>query len=75
MNNNLLLQAQKWLGELGIKSEAAQTFLKVSRDDVVNFYGNEVTAYAEILKELKIAVSVKLHWDGRDDDYMYLNSF
>ena len=34
MNNNLLLLAQKWLTELGIRTEVAQTYLKINRSDV-----------------------------------------
>ena len=37
MNNMLLVRAEKWLNELGFKTEGASTALKVSRDSIENF--------------------------------------
>ena len=76
MNNNLLLQAAKWLTELGIRNEPAQTFLKINRDDVSDlFEGTENEKGAALLLELKKAISNKLYFDkGTEADY-HLNSF
>ena len=43
MNNNLLLKAQSWLNELGIRTEITPTFLKINQTDVLQsgiFCGN-----------------------------------
>jgi len=73
MNNNLLLQAAKWLTELGIRTEPAQTYLKISRDDVENcgLFDN----IAGLVSELKIAVSSKIYLELTTDDHYHLNSF
>lgn len=73
MNNNLLLKAAQWLTELGIRNETAQTYLKISRDDVENcgLFDN----IANLVLELKSAVSNKLYLELTTDDYYHLNSF
>jgi hypothetical protein len=79
MNNNLLLQAQKWLAELGIRTEAAQTFLKINREDIRTcglFEGhdeNELTG--NLLVELKNTVSKKLYFDKGCPVNYHLTSF
>ena len=80
MNNNLLLLAAKWLTELGIRNETAQTYLKINREDVRNcglFDGcNSTTSTAEIfLNELKSAVSNKLYFETGCSVNYHLNSF
>lgn len=75
MNNMLLTKSQTWLTELGIRSELSGTCLKVNRDDVVNFCNDDTKAATEILNGLKEAVSTKLFWGGKDDDYLFLESF
>lgn len=78
MNNNLLLQAQKWLAELGIKSEADQSALKINRNDVYELdmfnIGSDVDG-PTFIGELKTAVSTKLYLAGKDDNFIYLESF
>ena len=78
MNNNLLLQAQKWLAELGVKSEATQTVLKINRQDVYELgmfnVGTDVNT-ALFITELKDGVNKKLYLDNSDKEYFYLNSF
>ena len=77
MNNNLLLLAQKWLTELGIRTFAEQTYLKISRDDVSDLFDgdNENEKTANFIGELKKGVSPKLYLDkGTENDY-HLNSF
>jgi hypothetical protein len=73
MNNNLLLQAQKWLTELGIKSETNQTVLKVARADVKEsgLFDND----AAFMSELKASVSKKLYFEKGDDLNYHINSF
>jgi hypothetical protein len=77
MNNILLEQAQKWLTELEIKTEAAGTFLKVSRKDVANLFGgideNEQTA--NLLNELRSTISKKLYFEKGDAGFYHLTSF
>lgn len=80
MNNNLLAAVQKWLTDLGIQTEAAQTFLKVNRADVANsglFTGrdeNETTG--TFLCDLKSAVnSNKLYLEKGTPTHFHLNSF
>jgi len=64
MNNNLLLQAQKWLATIGIKSEACQTFLKVSRKDVDDSGLFETDSF---LRELKLGIGSNKLYLGLDD--------
>ena len=73
MNNNLLLQAAKWLNELGIRTDAAQTYLKINRDDVENC--GLFDGITNLISELKLAVSSKLYLELTTDDYYHLNSF
>lgn len=73
-----LSNAEKWLTELGVKTCARPTCLCVSRDDMMNVTSafNEDSAYTEILAELKSALNTKkLFWGGKDDDWIYLESF
>jgi hypothetical protein len=68
MNNMLLLRAEKWLGELGIRTERADTVLKVNRDDA--------EAFMPLIDELKIGLnSPRLFWSGKDDNWLYLESY
>ena len=78
MNNTLLLKAAKWLNELGIKTEAAQTYLKINRVDVKEFFGAgeaDKDPGFELNKELKIAISNKVFLTVGDSTYYHLNSF
>ena len=77
MNNNTLTEAQKWLTEMGIKTiDRHSTYLMVNRTDLLNIgSGDETRIHADVLSALKTAVSNKLFWGGREDDYLYLDSF
>lgn len=78
MNNIVLDQAKKWLGELGIRTESPGRFaVWVNRDDMVNLIGKgEAESYAEVLSNLKSELnSSKLFWSGKDDNWLYLESF
>ncbi len=79
MNNNLLLLAQKWLTELGIRTEVAQTYLKINRSDVQNcglFDITYMSGLSSFLKELKDGVgSNKLYFEDEDETNIHLNSF
>jgi hypothetical protein len=68
MNNLLLVRAEKWLGELGIRTERADTCLKVNRDDA--------EVFMPLLDELKKGLnSPRLCWGGKDDVWLYLESY
>lgn len=76
MNNTLLVAAEKWLNELGIRTEMCDTVLKVSRDDMVQLMpGTWESQYDEVLVGLKSAVSPRLTWGGKCDDWLYLDVF
>jgi hypothetical protein len=77
MNNMLLLRAEKWLNELGIKTEQSQTMLKVNRTDMVSLLpGTWESQYDEILGEMKKALnSPRLFWGMKDDEWLYLESY
>lgn len=77
MNNTLLERAEKWLNELGIRTERADTCLKVNRTDMVNaIEGTWESQYDEILSELKKAMaSPRLFWGMKDDNWLWLESY
>ena len=77
MNNMLLERAEKWLGELGIKTQQAGSMLAVNRTDMVNAtLGTWESAYDEILSELKKGLnSPRLFWAGKDDEWLWLESY
>jgi len=78
VNNNLLKQAEKWLGELGIRTKIiSPAILGVNRDDMVSLMpGTWEEQYAEILKEMSGALGTKkLFFGGKDDEWIYLESF
>ena len=78
MNNNTLSQAQKWLEELDIRTLAVTgSCLLVNRDDIANLGLGETpeASNQEIINELKKTVSTKLFWGGKDDDWLWLESF
>ena len=69
--NNLLLRAEKWLEELGIRTERADTVLKVNRDDAAAF-GEP----SDLLFGLKAGLaSPRLCWGAKDDKWLYLESY
>ena len=73
MNNTTLIRAETWLNELGIKTKREQTFLKVSRDDIMNVIS---ALDSEILSELKKALNTpRLCWGGKDDEWLFLESY
>ena len=73
MNNMLLIRAEKWLNELGIKTERDSNMLKVNRTDIMNVIAE---ADSEILGELKKAVgSPRLCWGGKDDNWLFLEGY
>jgi len=71
MNNMLLSRAEKWLNELGFKTEGASTALKVSRDSIENF----PTDAESLLGELKKEFGPRLCWGAKDDNWLYLESY
>lgn len=71
MNNLLLERAEKWLNELGIKTERAQTAIKVSRDSIVNW----PTIPDDLLGELKKEFGPRLCWSYTDDEWLFLESY
>lgn len=77
MNNMLLERAEKWLGELGIKTQQAGSMLAVNRTDMVNaIEGTWESQYDEILSELKKALnSPRLYWTGKNDEWLWLESY
>ena len=79
MNNTSLIAAEKWLTEMGIQTIARPTGLMVNRTDMMNVAGSDGTdetlIHADVLSALKSAVSTKLFWSSKDDNYLYLDSF
>jgi hypothetical protein len=77
MNAVLLERAEKWLGELGIKTQRVESMLRVNRTDMVSAIdGTWESQYDEILGELKKALnSPRLFWNGKDDEWLYLESY
>jgi plasmid maintenance system antidote protein VapI len=77
MNNQLLVQAEKWLQELGIQTQPQASALGVNRNDLIALVGGSLdTEYREILEELKSALNTKkLFWGNKDDNWVYLESF
>lgn len=75
--NIIFTQAEKWLNELGIRTMSQPTFLMVSRDDMVSLLdGVAESQYEEILQQLRKALnSNKLFWGGKDDNWLWLQSF
>jgi len=74
MNNLLLIKAEKWLSELGIKTIACPTCLMVSRDGIENLYGIGVS-YQAFLDEVKIGIeSNRIHWTHKDDNWLYMDT-
>lgn len=72
MNNLLLINAQKWLTELGIRTNVTDDTVQVNRDDVVSF-GMDSDS---ILSEMKSALNTKkIYWVSQDDDWYILSSF
>ena len=79
MNNTNLNAAEKWLTEMGIQTIARSTYIMVNRTDMMNVGGSDGTdetlIHADVISALKRAVSTKLFWNGKDDNYLYLDSF
>jgi hypothetical protein len=77
--NDLLIKAEKWLTELGIRTTDRQTVLGVNRDDMASLGATgEIpeTTYDNILRELRSAIgSNKFFWGGKDDDWLFLETF
>jgi hypothetical protein len=70
MNNNLLISAETWLNELGVRTERTQTTLKVSTSDIVMWDENNC-----LILEMKKAISPKLYWGEVVGEWRHLNSF
>ena len=55
------------------------TYLAVHRTDMMNVAGSDGTdetlIHADVISALKKSVSTKLFWSGKDDDYLFLDSF
>jgi hypothetical protein len=78
MNDKLLIEAEKWLAELGVRTKACPTCLMVNRDDIVNLGflpTPEGSAYELFLGELRNAISKRLYWANKDDEWFYLQAF
>jgi hypothetical protein len=76
--NDLLKKAEKWLNELNIRTNAAPAHLMVHRDDMLILGIDQVpeVAYDFILKEIRLAIGTnKFYWGGKDDIWMYLETF
>jgi hypothetical protein len=72
MNNMLLMRAEQWLNELGIKTERwANTAIKVSRDSIENW----PTDPDSLLGELKKEFGPRLCWGAKDDEWLFLESY
>ena len=80
--NALLEKANKWLTELGIRTEvkenfpvSGQTCIAVNRDDVDSLCGIGVV-YEEFLNELRSALNTnKFTWVQKDLTWLYLDTF
>ena len=77
MNNITLSKAEKWMADMGIRTEPHTNCLYVNRDDMcaVADAKDESDSYTEILAALKSDISTKLFWGGKDDNWYYLESF
>jgi len=79
MNDVTLIAAQKWLTEIGVRTEARHTTLWVNRDDIVNLGflpGPEGSAYDLFLNELRSGVNSKrLYWANKDNSWLHLQCF
>lgn len=80
MNDQLLIDAEKWLKELGIRTEAKPTNeLHVNRDDIIDLGFQPSpgkTAYENFLEELRAGVNSKrLYWAGQNNQWMFLKAF
>lgn len=75
--NTLLEKSQKWLNELGVRTELTENILKVNKNDMVNLlFGEWESQYEEILSELRKELNtVKLFWGGKDDTWLFLDCF
>lgn len=74
--NMLLERANKWLSELGIRTEAETDgdSLKVSRDDIDSLCGIGVV-YEAFLNELREALTTKkLIWTKKDNNWLWLTT-
>jgi hypothetical protein len=74
--NELLILADKWLTELGIKTQVSSTkLLMINRDDVDALY-TPVAIYDEFLKEIRAGVGTnKFYFESKDREWLYLNTF
>jgi aspartate aminotransferase-like enzyme len=74
---SLLEQSQKWLSELGIRTEVAEPVLKVNRTDMMNAVaGTFESQYDEIMKALRETLKTnRLYWSSKDDDWLILDSW
>lgn len=80
MNDKLLIDAEKWLAEIGVRTEAKpNNELFVNRDDIINlgFQPTEgKSAYDNFLSELRDGVNSKrLYWAGQNPEWMCLKAF
>jgi hypothetical protein len=72
MNNLLLINAQKWLTELGIRTEVGHDFLRVNCDDVTTFGMN----HDSLISELKLALNTnKIYCDETFEGWYHIASF
>ena len=70
MNNNLLLKAEKFLGELGIRTMRGERSLLVHKD-ILQFDDKQ-----SILSQLNAECSTtKLFWGEETTDWLFLESF
>jgi hypothetical protein len=74
MNNMALERAQKWFGELEIRTEAQANRLLVNRDDIDNLFGVGVI-YDTVLAELKNGLGYTRYcWAGKDREWLFLET-
>ncbi len=78
--NTLLTGAEKWLAEMGIATIECPTCLMVNRTDMMNVGGSdgsdETLIHDDVLSALKKSLNTtKIFWAGKDDNYLYLESF
>ena len=72
MNNMLLVKAEKFLAGLDIESKWNGNVLMVSRDSMANWPVDPGELLGEMMAE---CCTTKLFWDGKDDNWFYLESF
>jgi hypothetical protein len=73
--HSILVQAQRWLTELEVKTEMRGEQLLVNRTDMVCLApGGWESQYDEVLDALRKALNQgRLFWAGKDDEWLFLD--